>query len=95
MTGTQMIEFVGGAAAVLTTASFLPQAIRVIRTNDTAAISLAMYLMFTAGVGLWFAYGLAIGSKPVIAANAVTFALAAIILTQKVRHALAARNCSR
>jgi MtN3 and saliva related transmembrane protein len=95
MAGTQMIELVGGAAAVLTTASFLPQAIRVIRTNDTAAISLAMYVMFTAGVGLWFAYGLAIGSAPVIAANAVTFALAAIILTQKIRHTLAARKGPR
>ena len=87
-----MNEILGGAAAVLTTASFLPQAIRVIRTNDTAAISLAMYLMFTAGVGLWFAYGLAIGSAPVIAANAVTFALAAIILAQKIRHSLERRR---
>ncbi|HBK93082.1 MAG TPA: glutathione synthetase [Parvularcula sp.] len=90
-----MNEFLGAAAAVLTTASFLPQAIRVIRTNDTAAISLAMYLMFTAGVGLWFAYGVAIGAAPVIAANAVTFALAAIILIQKLRHTLAARKGAR
>ncbi len=85
-----MEDALGAAAAVLTTASFLPQAIRVIRTNDTRAISLAMYLMFTAGAGLWFAYGLAIGSRPVIAANAVTFALAAIILAQKIRHTLSA-----
>lgn len=87
-----MDEIVGGAAAVLTTASFLPQAIRVIRTNDTAAISLAMYLMFTAGVALWLVYGLAIGSAPVIVANVVTFALAAIILVQKIRHTLEARR---
>lgn len=87
-----MQEFLGAAAALLTTASFLPQAIRVIRTNDTRAISLAMYLMFTAGVGLWFAYGVALGSAPIIAANAVTFLLAAVILTQKVRHTLHARR---
>lgn len=86
-----MQDLLGTLAAILTTASFLPQAIRVIRTNDTAAISLAMYLMFTAGVGLWFAYGVAIGSLPVIVANSVTFALAAVILVQKIRHLLRAR----
>ncbi|MFN3958540.1 MAG: SemiSWEET transporter [Parvularculaceae bacterium] len=85
-----MEDFLGTAAALLTTASFLPQAIRVIRTNDTRAISLVMYLMFTVGVGLWFAYGLALGSAPIILANAVTFLLAAVILTQKVRHLLQA-----
>ncbi len=89
-----MADLLGTAAAALTTVSFLPQAIRVIRTNDTAAISLVMYLMFTAGVGLWFLYGVAIGSTPVIAANAVTFVLAATILTQKARHTLAARRKS-
>lgn len=87
--GDIMADYLGTAAALLTTASFLPQAIRVIRTNDTQAISLVMYLMFTTGVGLWFIYGLAIGSMPVIAANAVTFILAAVILAQKGRHLLA------
>lgn len=85
-----MEDLVGTAAALLTTASFLPQAVRVIRTNDTRAISLVMYLMFTAGVGLWFTYGLALGSAPIILANAVTFLLAAVILTQKVRHTIQA-----
>jgi MtN3 and saliva related transmembrane protein len=86
-----MQDLLGTLAAILTTASFLPQAIRVIRTNDTAAISLAMYLMFTAGVGFWFAYGVAIGSPPILAANSVTFALAATILVQKIRHLRRAR----
>jgi len=88
----RMHDFLGTAAALLTTASFLPQAIRVIRTEDTRAISLVMYLMFTTGVGLWFFYGLALGSAPIIAANAVTFVLAAVILTQKIRHTLKGRG---
>lgn len=87
-----MPELLGAAAALLTTASFLPQAIRVIRTNDTNAISLTMYLMFTVGVGFWFAYGVALGSRPMIAANAVTFLLAVIILAQKVRHLVQSRR---
>lgn len=79
-------ELIGGLAAVLTTASFLPQAVRVIRTNDTAAISLWMYLLFTLGVALWGAYGLLIASRPMIVANAITLTLALVILAQKIRH---------
>lgn len=86
------IETVGSTAAFLTTVSFVPQAARVIRTGDTAAISLAMYLMFTSGVALWGVYGLLIESRPIIVANAVTASLASIILTQKIRHLIAMRR---
>jgi MtN3 and saliva related transmembrane protein len=48
--------------------------------------------MFTAGVGLWVAYGAAIGSRPIIVANIITFLLAATILTQKIRHVLKDRR---
>ena len=46
-----LAEVIGDAAACLTTLSFFPQAVRVIRTRDTGAISLIMYLLFTSGVG--------------------------------------------
>lgn len=76
-------EWIGFLAACLTTASFVPQAIMVLRTRRTADISLAMYAMFTAGVATWLAYGLMIQSPPVIIANIVTLALAACILCVK------------
>lgn len=78
-------ESVGLAAAVLTTGSFVPQAIRVLKTRDTRAISLAMYAMFTSGSLLWFIYGICIRSTSVIAANAITFLLALTILILKSR----------
>jgi MtN3 and saliva related transmembrane protein len=84
-------ELVGSLAAALTTVSFLPQAVRVIRTNDTAAISLWMYVLFTIGLVCWEVYGWMIGSKPVIVANLITLALAFVILAQKVRHVLVQR----
>ena len=80
------VELTGLAAASLTTASFLPQVVRAWRTRDTRAISLPMYLMFTLGVVLWLAYGLAIQSPAVIVANAVTTALSAVILALKLRY---------
>jgi MtN3 and saliva related transmembrane protein len=78
-------EWVGYAAAVLTTASFLPQAVHTLRTRDVSGISGAMYAAFTAGVALWLAYGVALGAWPIILANAVTLVLAAVILGTKVR----------
>lgn len=79
-------ELIGLGGALLTTVSFAPQAIKVIRTNDTAAISLAMYTLFVTGVTLWLVYGLLIGNRPMILGNAVTLILAATIFIQKIRH---------
>lgn len=42
-----------------------------------------MYALFTAGVALWLAYGVAINSTPIIAANAITLLLASLVLWLK------------
>ena len=62
------------------------QAVKVIQTRDTASISLWMYILFTAGIACWLAYGLIIGDVPMTAANAITLVLATIILVTKVRN---------
>ena len=80
------VDLLGYAAATLTSVSFVPQAIRTIRSRDTRAISLWMYLTFTVGVVLWWLYGVRLHSWPIMAANAVTFALAATILALKIRY---------
>lgn len=80
------IEILGLVAATLTTLCWLPQAARTIRTRDTRAISLVTQSAFTAGVALWLVYGIAIGSTPLILANAVTFVLVAVILAMKLRY---------
>jgi MtN3 and saliva related transmembrane protein len=78
-------EFVGYLAAILTTASFLPQAWLTFRTRDVSGISLGMYTVFTCGVALWLAYGLLVGAWPIVVANAITLALAIAILAMKLR----------
>lgn len=75
------VVLLGYTAALLTSLSFLPQALMVIRTRCTNGISLLMYSVFTVGVACWLIYGIAIKSAPVIAANIVTLVLASIILT--------------
>ena len=80
------LEWVGYLAATLTTLSFVPQALKTIRSRDTSGISLGMYVVFIAGVACWFGYGVVLGSWPMILANALTFVLAAVILGLKFRH---------
>jgi MtN3 and saliva related transmembrane protein len=80
-----LLDFLGFAAGVLTTIAFLPQAILTWRLKRAAGVSLGMYATFTVGVALWLAYGIGIGSWPVIIANAITLALALFILAMKLR----------
>jgi MtN3 and saliva related transmembrane protein len=80
------IEAIGIAAAITTTLCWLPQAIHVIRTRDTAAISLAAYGAFAAGIMLWLIYGLLIGNWPLIGANSVSLVLTLVILATKLRY---------
>lgn len=77
---------IGTIAAVLTTGSFLPQAIKVIKTKDTKGISLIMYLMNATGIFLWFVYGLLIHDGALIGANGITFVLSSIILICKLKY---------
>ena len=79
-------EWLGAIAATLTTASFVPQAMKTIHTRDTSGISLWMYVAFTVGVTFWFGYGLLLHSWPMIVSNAITFVLAMTILVLKLRH---------
>lgn len=76
-------DWMGYAAAVLTTTSFVPQAWLTFRSRDVSGISLGMYGTFTVGVALWLAYGIALRAWPIVIANLITLCLASSILTMK------------
>jgi MtN3 and saliva related transmembrane protein len=80
------LELLGYAAAFCTTFSFLPQAIKTIRSRDTSSLSLFMYSIFTFGVVLWFAYGVIIEDKALMVANFITALLAGVILFVKIKN---------
>lgn len=81
-----MVKYIGYIAALLTSMSFLPQAIKTIKTKDTESISIWMYLMFVLGVVLWLVYGLFIKDLPIIAANTVTLLFSGTILKIKLEN---------
>ena len=79
------MEIIGFIAATLTTLAFVPQVIKVHKTNSLNDISLMLYIMFCSGVFLWLIYGVMINSSPVIIANAFTLLLASYILFKKIK----------
>jgi len=81
-----MSDLIGMIAGTLTTIAFVPQVWRVWKTRSTRDISLGMYLVFTAGVACWLAYGLMLGAWPIIVANIVTLGLTGTVLALKLRH---------
>ena len=89
---TALIDALGYAAATLTTLSFVPQAVKTLRSGDTSAISLRMYLLLVSGVALWGLYGWLLGDGPLIVSNAITLVSAGLILERKLRAVLAGRR---
>ena len=81
-----IVNLVGGSAATLTTICWLPQALKILRTQNTRAISLLTYSVFAIGLALWLCYGILLESWPIIISNIVTLALALMIIALKVKH---------
>jgi MtN3 and saliva related transmembrane protein len=81
-----LVDTIGMTGAVLTTVCWLPQGIKIVRSRDTAAISLAGTLAFTIGIVFWLIYGLALMDWPLITSNVVTLALMSVIVALKLRH---------
>jgi MtN3 and saliva related transmembrane protein len=83
------IDMVGALAAILTTAAFIPQAIKTIRTRDTSGLSLSMYVLLLAGVTLWMVYGIILGSWPLILSNAIVLVPQSLVMAILLRQLLA------
>jgi MtN3 and saliva related transmembrane protein len=81
-----LVFFIGITAAGLTTAAFLPQVIKAHASRHTKDLSLAMFVILSAGLLLWIVYGMFLRSIPVIAANTVTLALTLYIIFLKIKY---------
>lgn len=78
-------DWIGSAAATLTTVAFIPQAWKIFRSRNTADISLCMYALFTLGVALWLTYGILLAAWPIIIANSITLLVAGAVLVMKLK----------
>ena len=80
------INSIGFIAAILTTAAFIPQAIKIIVSKNTKSISLGMYIIFNLGILFWLIYGIFKLDLPIIFANSITLAFTATILIFKLKY---------
>lgn len=77
------VAAVGYAAACCSTASFAPQAWKIIKSRQTEDISTGMYALTVSGFALWLAFG-ALGMQwPLITSNFICLLLSAFILVMK------------
>ena len=81
----QSIDLLGYTASVASGGSFLPQAVRALRTRQTRDLSLLAVALGAAGTVLWSAYGVAIGSGPVMISNLIVMPFALATLGMKLR----------
>ena len=81
-----LITLIGLTAALCTTASFLPQIIKTLKTKRTKDISFMMYSILVVGFSLWLVYGIMIKDLPIILANTVSIIFTSSVLVLKIKH---------
>lgn len=79
-------EVAGFFAGAMTTSSFFPQVLKILKTKQTKDISLGMYVVLTTGMASWVFYGFLIDSLSIIIANAVALVFSVIVLVMKLRY---------
>ncbi|HWQ66840.1 MAG TPA: SemiSWEET transporter [Methanospirillum sp.] len=75
--------WIGYIAGTCSTLAFVPQVFRTFKTKSADDISWGMLLLLTAGVSLWFLYGIGIEEIPVIVANGITLLLLTVMSCMK------------
>ncbi|MDP4187982.1 MAG: SemiSWEET transporter [Bacteroidota bacterium] len=80
------ITIIGMAAACLTTFSYIPQMIKVIKTKRTKDISVIMYFAIMTGIFLWLVYGICLKDWPIILANAISLVFTGTIFILKLKY---------
>jgi MtN3 and saliva related transmembrane protein len=70
-------------AAFVSTASFAPQAWKIIKSRETKDISTGMYALTVFGFALWLAFGFLEKQWPLVTSNSICLFLSAFILMMK------------
>lgn len=76
----------GLLAGGLTTASFVPQVLKIYKTKSAEDVSLVMFIAFCVGVGLWLTYGIIKRDWAILLTNGVTLVLGLAILVMKIKY---------
>lgn len=80
-----LVDTLGIAAGFVSTLAFLPQVMKICRTQSTKGISLGMYILYSLGLILWGIYAYLIQSWPLLLTEIVTGLMTFYILVMKVK----------
>lgn len=80
------ITILGLFAGTLTTLAFLPQLIKIWKSQSAKDVSLSMLIVFCMGVFSWLVYGFLRQDLAVILANLVTLIFNLIIVWLKIKY---------
>ena len=83
-----MWKLIGFSAAILTTFGFVPQIIKMHKTNSIENISLLTLIQFSVGISLWVVYGIHLGDIVIISANIISLStlIVAIIIYFRIKN---------
>jgi MtN3 and saliva related transmembrane protein len=90
-----LVTWIGSAAALASTVSFIPQAWKIIQTGKTTDISTGMYAITVSAFALWMTYGLMLRQWPLVASNGICLLVSAFILVMKLLPRAATQRVSR
>ena len=77
--------FLGYFAGFLTTVALVPQVRKTWKTKSADDFSLAMLLIWCAGIVCWIAYGFLLNAAPLILCNLATFIMAGAIIGNEIK----------
>lgn len=83
------VNCLGTIAAILTTISFLPQAIKTLTTKCTAGISVLMYLAYTIGIFIWCIYGYYVKDNILLISSVIAFIFALPVMWVTLKNKMA------
>jgi MtN3 and saliva related transmembrane protein len=73
----------GITGSILVTVAYIPQTVKTIKTRHTKDLSLYWLVILTIGLWLYFVYGIAINSTPVMISSGAGGVLVAILTVYK------------
>ena len=79
-------KMLGYLAGSLTSFAFIPQVLKVHRTDSTDGLSLKTLIIFFLGQIGWMLYGYVKGAKPTMIFSILTAVLYAYLIKEKIRH---------
>jgi MtN3 and saliva related transmembrane protein len=80
------MEWVGIIAGVLTSASLLPQFIKLLKTKKAEDISLFFLFLLISGLAMWVWYGIIREDIPIIVTNAFSLLLNGLMIFFGIRY---------